>query len=223
MGGSGSTGGSGGSAAIGGNSTTGIWDLIGSVKTTGTLVKGTLEIAPEKLVLVIDGTTLSYQAGPPASLTFVRPFASQNKSYVVTRTPSYVPLGLIPLDLGGSWSFTDPVGGGSCTAALSANGFSGSCSNVTGAPLALPSLNASLTANRGAPAASDFGELGGSWTAQSNGGGEGHCSASFAINEFTASCSATGTPLDGTLSFTLGAGIGSGSSNYGLEISAVRR
>jgi hypothetical protein len=227
-GGSAGNGGASGSSGAGGGSATdlsGIWDLQGSVGPSGVPVTGTLAIDATKFVLTIDGVTLSYFANPAPSATYVNARQQQNKVYDVTRSASAVPLGVVPLDVGGTWSITDLSGPGTCNATLTQDAFMGFCRTAHGEPkqIDFPGLNATLNATRTSVLPSAFGALGGIWELTSDGGDQGSCRAVFSDNTLTASCSRTLTALDGAISFTLADDIGTGGSAEGLEMSAVRR
>jgi hypothetical protein len=81
----------------------------------------------------------------------------------------------------------------------------------------------SFGAQRVGSARSIFGEIGGTWNMALGEGQGGGCTAVLRDTTFTASCGGTDSARDGRLTFTLREGHGSGSSEEGLEISAVRR
>lgn len=226
----GGSGGADGSSGAGGNAgnannIAGVWDIYGSVRPNGHVVTGTLTVDDAHFLLQLNsGAMLSY-GGEPATVRFVRPFTRQDNVYTVTHTYSQVELGAImPKYVGGSWTFTHPgVSSGRCEADLRPASFNAHCVNVLYAPSHLPNLNHSLSAVRSTVLPSVFGDLGGVWQLQSDGGQGGRCTARFEGSEFTASCVGTWTEFDGALTFTLGNGVASGSSSEGLEISAVRR
>jgi hypothetical protein len=219
--------GQGGSAAQSGapNDLSGVWSITGSLASSGAFATGTLTIGAHQLALAMNGGgTLAFSDdGAAPILTWTDPNQAQLTSIQVAHTGAPADLGAIPLELGGQWQFSNPPEPGACTATLQTGSFSASCSDVSGEPAGFPSLNSQLSATRTSALPSLFGELGGSWQIASNGGATGGCNLTLMDNQLTASCSGTASPLDGTLSFTLEGNVGSGSTNWGLEISAVRQ
>jgi hypothetical protein len=222
----GSTVDSGGTGGLGAASDiSGTWDLYGSSRVYGWAITGTLTIDATRFLLTLDSASVNYIAGSPPSLSYVRPFTGQDNTYTVTKTDNPVDLGVIPLDVGGTWTFTrpgDPLA--HCDAQVGPGTFGGRCSNVWYAPSSLPDLNHTVSATRTTVLPSVFGELGGVWQLVSDGGSQGRCTARFEGSELIASCNSSFDAMNNsTLVFTLGDGIASGSSDEGLEISAVRR
>lgn len=202
---------------------TGHWNLIGSVKPTGRVVTGTLDIDTHTFVLEFDGTVVAFsdRTGSPM-LSWANPWQDQVSPTIgVTHTSAAVGLGVIPLALGGTWEFDDPQSGATCSAALSDASFLGQCFGLYGQPRGFPSLNATVVATRTSALPSSFGALGGTWQLTSDGGGA--CVVTISGSSLKASCAGTHSTLDGTLDFTLGDNVGSGISNLGLELSATRQ
>lgn len=225
-GGSSGFSGSSGSGGSGGSVTdlSGVWTISGSVTATGTFVTGTLIIDSTELVLTIDGATLSiFDHGSAQGLHWTNPKRQQDTALSLSRAPAAMALGVIPFGLGGQWTASHPTEPGGCQAALAPASLIASCQGVAGEPSGVPSLNGTLSATRTAGIPSAFGELGGSWHIQSNGGEGGSCSVTLSGNQLMASCAGTDSALDGNLSFVLDGNVGSGSSSMGLEFSAVRQ
>jgi hypothetical protein len=216
-----SSGGTGATTGAGGLS--GVWSIQASSPFAGTLATGTLVLGAGQLALSIDGASLVYSdGGSVQSLHFVNPKRSQDVELSVTRVGADLSSGELPLALGGQWSVSHPFEPGSCSATLAADAFGAGCVDVGGEPAGFPSLNATLSAGRSQVLPSILGDLGGAWQVQSNGGANGTCSVTFSEARVDATCAATQSALDGTLSFELAADSGSGATDRGLELSAHR-
>lgn len=215
------SGGTGGSGAAGGLS--GVWSIRGSTPFAGTLATGTLALGNGQLALSIDGASLVYSDGAGVqSLHFTNPKRAQDIALSVMREPNELWSGQLPLALGGGWSIFHPIEPGSCTATLSTDAFGASCAGVSGEPAGFPSLNAALSANRGSVLPSILGDLGGVWQVQSNTGANGGCSVTLSDARVDATCAGTQSALDGALWFEIAGESGSGATDRGLELTALR-
>jgi hypothetical protein len=205
----------------------GIWDLTGSVGEGGDSVTGTLAINRDVFWLELAGYSrgwgnvfIDYSKAEPQSL---RAGTTKSNLYSVTREqPIDLSLGVIPSDTGGEWTMGESFGYTDCRAMVTADSIRGACGGPWGTRDAF-GRDRSFGAQRVGSARSIFGEIGGTWNVGLGEGQGGGCTAVLRDTTFTASCSGTSSARDGRLTFTLREGHGSGSSEEGLEISALRR
>ena len=143
-------------------------------------------------------------------------------------SPAAFDAGIIPLSVGGAWTFTgttDPTQ--LCQAVAAPESFTGTCSGSVDWPRYLverPTVSTSYLATRTSVLDSEFGDLGGTWAATAtNIFGVSGCTATFQGSTFSSTCSATGS-LDGDVQLTFsGDGFASGTGPHGVELSAQRR
>jgi hypothetical protein len=117
-------------------------------------------------------------------------------------------------------SFSTPGVAGRCEGDLGAGAFSGSCEGARFRRFGA-NENGSLSARRTAPATSIFGELGGTWTAETAAGAK--CSAVFEGNVVTVACDGGERNFDGSMTLTFSNDLVSGSTSRGVEIAAIRK
>jgi hypothetical protein len=133
-------------------------------------------------------------------------------------------LGIIPLDVGGAWTFSSPDGSQQCVAGLSAAQVQGSCNSDLfnwPYPVPAPQPGVAYMAVRTQQLVSVFGDLGGTWQATDGTGGAGSCTVTFQGSTFSASCSGSFT---GTVQLTFnGTNLASGTASNGLELSAHKQ
>jgi hypothetical protein len=193
----------------------GTWSLIGTQN-------GGSQSSAE---LTIDGSTFAFTAGAQ-SLTFtanggvttlVWQDGGRQSPINSQHTSSTLGGGLIPLALGGQWSFASPTGPENCIGSVSPTEFNGSCNH---APSPWGSqLDGSLVAQRTSQASSIFGDLGGTWHMTSNQGTA--FDSSFVGNTFTSTVS--GAHDSGTVTIKICADSLSGVTSGGFEIAGTRR
>jgi hypothetical protein len=193
----------------------GTWDLIGAgpgeMPATGVLVLGdnALSVAFGSTSLTFTGT------GNPVVWTddihgTVTIRASQVASTVDT--------GVLPLNLGGAWSFTSGTSG--CNASLSAGGFNASCDDgVVGLPEPLPNLAGTMNMTKTSSLPSIFGALGGVWSASFV---DGTCTATLSGNTMTVDC-ANESAFDGSVQLSICQGAISGSTSHGVAFTGRRQ
>jgi hypothetical protein len=160
--------------------------------------------------------TATYTHGPPASVA----------GQVVSGS---LDMGIFPLVLGGSWTFTDKNGSPErCTASLQPSVMSAACTNVTGwySPLLglvpQPLNGDTYTATRTATLASDFGDLGGVWQTSDSLNGAGGCTVTVQNNVFSARCNGILQWGSVTATFVNGSTV-SGTTGSGVEFTAQKR
>lgn len=208
----------------------GTWDLMGSVSTTGKSVTGTLTIGRDVFMLEL-GTVLVFYSprDMPGLQVSVRtndvdpgevgPGTPDVTNYDVTHEASaQIDLGVIPNQVGGFW---DAVGTNydRCVADVERGMIAGAC-----VPIGFEGGGGGwFRAELLEQSPSIFGDLGGIWNVQNGYGVTGGCTAILRDTTLTARCSGTGSRTDGQITFTMQDGFGTGSSDLGLEISAVRR
>jgi hypothetical protein len=172
--------------------------------------------------------TLDYRgSGSTYSVTYTHGNLVTGVAANVTRAP--LDMGIWPLALGGSWTFTDPRGSPEqCTATLLPSSMTARCSNVTGweSPLLglvpRPEQGNTYTATRSSSLASDFADIGGVWTTSDSVAGPGACTVTIQSNQFSASCS--GIFQWGTVQANfVGGTMVSGTTGSGVEFTAQKR
>jgi len=148
-----------------------------------------------------------------------------------TQTAGAFHAGILPFDLGGSWTMQAGPKGGSatltCTLTVTATEIDGSCQNVLAGG---PAPWFTFTTKKTSPAASSLGDFGGtwtnSWTWAGTGGGTFPCTLDFAGNSIT-TCDGGATDYNGSpvagITFTYdGANTVSGAAYGWAEFSATR-
>jgi hypothetical protein len=219
-------------AGPGGASLAGTWTL--NTNPTGTTpILTTVTIAQDSLDITSgDFTLTARRTGNVLTFTDNAPPATTNPGELTaSQTAGTFNAGIVPFNLGGSWTMqAGPKGGSptvSCTLNVTASEIDGSCQN-----LAQASPWFSFTTQKMNAAASSFGDLGGNWTNTwtnpGTNGGTYPCTLAFTGNSIT-TCpggavngSITGNPLSG-ISFTYdGAHTVSGSAQGWDEFSATR-
>jgi hypothetical protein len=148
-----------------------------------------------------------------------------------TQTAAAFQAGIVPFDLGGSWTMQIVPAGQStvmtCTLTVSAAEIDGSCQKVTTA-----GFDFSFTTKRMSSSTSSFGDFGGAWmntwTWPGTGGGTYACRLDFTGNSITTCPGSTNggsavSPLAG-ITFTYdGSNTASGAAQGWAEYSATRR
>ncbi len=196
---------------------TGTWDVMGSVSAEGRSVTGTLTIGPDIFSLELGSVGVRYSPDFSPVLQ-IRPGNGQVKNYEVTHEAgTELDLGVIPLRIGGSWDAVEMGYGEECRA-YTERGIFGACQPREGA-----GLYGGFSATPVDSVSSIFGKLGGTWNVQNFWGMTGGCTAILRDTTFIARCVGTGEGGDGQITFTMQDGFGTGSSDEGLEVSAVRR
>ena len=204
----------GGSGGSGSSSLLGTWDLVGA---TGGAPQGTLVLTSSRLTITVGSVVVALSVdGKP---TFDWTDGDGPTPITATHAGAGVDFGIVPLQLGGDWTFTGAQGG-SCSASVQSASLLGSCSGVGRAPAPLPSLNRHATAMRTRELGSVFGDLGGAWSVSDDHGAS--CNITVQGATIMASCSSHGSSAGG-VSLTFGDGVVSGTTDSGVEFSARRR
>jgi hypothetical protein len=187
----------------------GTWDLLGAANGS-TPATGTLILGDDSLSIAFGTTSLSFNG--TSSPVLWTDSEHGEVSITANRMPSTVDLGLLPLDLGGAWTFGNGADG--CNASLSATTFNATCTGgVEGLPEPLPdTLAGSVNATKTASLPSVFGSLGGTWSAQFQ---QGSCTASFSGNVITIDCNDEET-FHGSVQASFCNGLVSGSTSDGV-------
>jgi hypothetical protein len=211
---------------------TGTWDLTGSVSDIGESVTGTLTIEPEVFSLELGSVFVHYSPDSAPELQ-VRPSRGdaygqgqareqegrEVSNFDVTReTNEPIDLGVIPLRIGGRWYAEEMSGKEECQAFARRGTIAGACQ-----PILSGWDYGAFAAEQLERSSSIFGDLGGTWNVHNYFFMTGGCTAILRGTTFIAQCAGTGESTDGKITFTMQDGFGSGSSDEGLEISAVRR
>jgi hypothetical protein len=212
----------------GAGSLIGTWNLMtGGVLTTVIIGQDSLGITSPEFTLTATrtGNVLAFtdneSPGPGGNAAVL----------TATQTAGSFNTGIVPFDLGGSWTMQAGPKGGSptvtCTLNVSATEIDGACQQVSPAG---PWF--SFTTQKMSPAASSFGDFGGkwtnTWTSPGTMGGTFPCTLDFTGSSITTCAGGpvngqvTGSPLAG-ITFTYdGANAVSGAAQGWTEFSATR-
>ncbi len=138
----------------------------------------------------------------------------------VTRAASAVDLGVLPLSMGGQWTFAGNTATDTCTASFTGTAFNVGCVK---AEMAVGRIDGALSGIRQQEKSSVFGALGGVWHLTSQ-GGSGSVDATISGNVLTAvenRASSKSSPYWFTMKLCNAAA--SGKTSEGVEIAATRR
>jgi hypothetical protein len=227
-------GGSGGSAGttVGTSSCdkdlTGTWDLLATGVGAGP-ASGIMILGADGFTVTTDGGQLAYTAKGTKSATWTT--TGSKRIIGVQNTPASLNAGSIPVALGGHWVFSSTFE--TCALDVAASNIVGRCNgrpdefSVGGDdwPYAIPNLQNGLTYSitRTSTTTSQFGDLGGTWMANSSTGSGQYCIITLAGNTMTADCR-TQTEFSGITHLTIGSDcVASGTTPGGLELSARKR
>jgi hypothetical protein len=226
--------GSSGGTTTGAMSLIGTWDIMttpmgstGSLTTTVTIGQNSLMVNSAGFILTATrtGSALTFTdeqtIGNPAN----------NVVLTATQTAATFNAGIVPFDLGGSWTMQIGPPGRSavetCTLTVSSTEIDGACHGISG-----PLIDFSFTTTKMTSTVSSLGDFGGTWmntwTNPGASGGTYPCLFTFTGNTITtcsgaAAKSGNGTPLSG-ITFTYdGANRASGVALGWAEYSATRR
>ncbi|MDB4938535.1 MAG: hypothetical protein JWP87_5507 [Labilithrix sp.] len=199
-------------------SASGTWDVVASGGKSG---QGTavLTIDSTSFIVKSSGKTLAFTTNG-TTMTLQWTDASRQTPIAVTHTSKPVDTGLLPLPVGGQWSFQGQ-GSESCTASLSENALNTTCSDVRSTPFGR--LDGTVVGIRQQAASSVFGQLGGTW--HLTGAGTGSVDATISGNTFTAVVNGNGGPVGSSAWLTMKVcnGAAAGKSSSGLELAATRQ
>lgn len=199
----------------------GTWDVTSSFTGNPSSTRaGTLTIGKDEFVASWPRRSLAFhRTGDTMTLTWTTEVDTRNLT--VKRSAAALDLGALPLDLGGSWTFTDPTNGpGSCNATAGGTSFSGACNGLN-VYWPQPDMNSSANGTRTEARTSIFGDLGGVWSLTTASGAK--CDATFEGSVATLSCAGTSSVLHGSITITFGDGVASGTTSRGVEFAAHRR
>jgi hypothetical protein len=197
----------------GGAGLPGTWDLVitpsGSSPTNAVVVIATNSLGASasssafNLIPISSGLQVGIGTGSGA------------QSATATRNGANFAGGIIPFDMGGAWN----IQGGS--PAVVCNGTVGQAvidSTCSGSGSGSPT--GTFTATRTSTESSDYGDLGGVWGYQDNGGGQ--CTIEFKGGSATSICSAAG-PMTGDFTVQFNGNTVSGTAPNNIEFLATRR
>lgn len=199
-------------------SASGTWNVVASGGTSG---QGTavLTIDGTSFVVSSSGKTLSFTAAAGA-MTLQWSDGARQSPIAVTHTGNPVDTGLLPLAVGGQWTFKGETTE-SCSASLSANAFNATCNKVRSTPFG--SLEGTAIGIRQRKLASVFGELGGVW--HLTGASSASVDVTISGNVFTAVVDGNGGPVgrSGWITMKLCNGAAAGKTSSRVELAATRR
>jgi hypothetical protein len=198
----------------------GTWDVIlgsGADQQTATLI-----VSDQNFVFDAPSFHLQIDlAGSAPDVTYMyTTYKTFTGPLTVTHTGGPLSLGGTGLAVGGTWNLAGQSGE-RCNGEAHPDSMSVSCSDIS-APFDLLRSRSTgpgvSTAQRRSALASQFGDLGGSWTVVTP---AATCDVTFQGNTFNASCSEGNG--QGSLELTLAGGLASGKTSDGTELSAKRR
>ncbi len=200
-------------------SASGTWDALvsGSGGSEGSAV---ITVDGSNFVVATKESTLAFSVNGGAMTLTWTDGAKAPAATNVTRAASAVDLGVIPLAMGGQWTFAGTTASDTCTASFTGGGFNASCVN---AAMAIGRIDGALSGIRQQEKSSIFGALGGVWRLVSE-GGSGSIDATISGNVLTVvenRASSTGSPDWFTMKMCNAAA--SGKTSDGVEIAATRR
>jgi hypothetical protein len=195
----------------------GTWDLL-ATESNAAPQSGTLQLSPTKMIVSITGNVLAYETDGANAMTLTWTTPRESHAITTQRTAAPLDLGIVPLSLGGDWSFSEQGSTNTCSGSAHDGTIGAECVGSFG-NLPVPSIAGKLTATRTSALASSFGALGGVWSINTASGTQ--CEARFSGNELTNTCS--NGALRGGLTLTFAAGVASGTTSGGIELSARRR
>jgi hypothetical protein len=222
----GSSSGSGGTA----KSLVGTWDLMTTpMESTGSITT-TVVIGQDSLTVTSpDFSLTAVRTGNAVAYTDEQTPGSPGNNIVLTATQTVATFdtGILPFNLGGTWSMTVVQGGknvGSCTLSVSSTEVDGACSQNPGGPFF------SFTTKKMSPGTSVLGDFGGKWMNTFIDPGKSAsypCELDFIGSSITTCTRADGgvggNPLSG-ITFTYdGANTASGAAQGWAEYSATRQ
>jgi hypothetical protein len=188
----------------------GTWDLIGAYPGDAPLT-GVLVLGNDSFSIAFGTTSLTF-TGPSNPVIWTD---ESNGSITIqaTQVASTVDTGLLPLNLGGGWTFTSGTSPG-CNASLSNSSFYATCTDgYFDLPTPLPSnLSGTMSATKTSSLPSIFGALGGVWTATFADGNT--CTATISGNTLNIGCDESA--LSGSVQVSICQGIVSGSTSHGI-------
>jgi hypothetical protein len=187
----------------------GTWDLIGAAP-GGTPATGVLVLGDNSFSIAFGSTSLTF-TGPSNPVVWTDSYHGSVTIHA-TQVGSAVDTGLLPLNLGGGWTFTTGTSPG-CNASLSTGTFNATCTDgYFDLPEPLPSnLTGTMNATKTSSLPSIFGALGGVWTAAFV---DGTCTATISGNTVYIGCNESA--LSGSVQVSICQGIVSGSTSSGV-------
>ena len=199
-------------------SASGTWDVaVGD--SHGTDGNATITIDSGSFVFKTGDQILSFTTSGNAMTLTWKDGAKDLVPIGVTRAASAVDTGIMPLALGGQWTFASNTSGGEqCTASYTGNGFNASCAKVS-----MPgggSINGSVVGIRQQEKASVFGALGGVW--HLTGEGSEAIDVTVSGNVFTAVSSRASSTRSDWVTVKMCNGVAAGRTSDGSEIAATR-
>jgi len=200
-------------------SASGSWDVISSKPGSG---QGTATIT-------IDSGSFSFKQGQSllafsvsgATMALTWTTSSKQAAIAVTHGGDALATGLLPLAVGGSWSFASTTGGSeTCTALLNASSLNTTCTKVS-SPFGR--LDGTAIGLRQEKKSSIFGELGGLWHFTGSGGSD-VIDVTVSGNVFTAVVNGGGDARHGGwVTVKACNGTAAGKLSNGTELAATRR
>ncbi len=221
------------------NSVVGTWDLTTTpLPGVGSGAMTTLVVGQDSLTITSpDFTLTATRTGKTLAFTDEQTLGdpTDDVTLTATQTAGTFNAGIVPFDLGGSWTMQIVPAGKSvvltCNLSVSATEIDGACQKAT------PGDFFSFTSKKTASAASSFGDFGGTWTNNwtwaEMGGGTFPCALDFTGPQITTCPAPTGnangnnvlqsSPLAGITFNYDGANTASGTIQGWAEYSATRR
>jgi hypothetical protein len=227
-----SNGGAGGSTRCD-KDLSGTWDLFATSVGSG-IVKGTLVISADGFSLTSNGAELTYKTNAPTATWKYDSYYSGPSTRVISvqRTPAPANTGSVPIAIAGQWILQSNTE--TCVLDVGPDTLSGKCtgplddedvpaSDWPSTVLPSPRNRVTYSASRTGALASQFGDFGGTWAAQSSSGSGESCNVRLEGSGVSTSCHASNM-FNGAMHLTVGADcVASGVTPSGMEVSARRR
>ena len=202
-------------------SASGTWDVISSGGSGGGK-SAVIKIDNGSFVFTQGMTSLSFTASGTAMTLAWQDTGKDQVPIAVTHSGTPVDTGLLPLGVGGQWTFASNTSGGeNCTASLTDTSLNTTCTKVRTPQFGR--LDGTVIGLRQQQKASVFGALGGVW--HFTGKGDGTVDATISGNTFTAVVNGDSGPAGrtGWVTVKICNGTAAGKTSGGFELAATRR
>ena len=198
------------------SSASGTWDVV----TTGSSdsVSATIVIDASNFSFSSSGQTLAFSTSGSSMTLDWHDKAKPVVPIAVTHTSDALGTGVLPLGIGGQWSFRGQTKE-SCTSSLSASAFLATCTDLRSTPVS--GIDGSVTGMRQQQLGSIFGDLGGVWHLTGS-GSKTSVDVTISGNVFTAVINSSTAGNSDWLTMKICTGTATGKVSGGAEIAATR-
>jgi len=203
-----------GAPSDGGASLIGTWDV--TITQTGSSTSQAVVVVGTD-ALNVNGNGFSFSVLRSSNELLFTDTSGSTINVTATQTESSFNGGIVPFNMGGSWSITGGSPADNCTAQIAGQQLTSSCGNAS------PYQDMTLT--KTSSEASVYGDFGGTWAWTWNfQPGTTTCALEFKDSGITQICSSDGgSALNGATTFQFNGNTVSGTAPSGVEFSATRR